>query len=267
MTTATRVEPDADDLRDAECDHCCGTGAVIDSVSSGEWSSCPACRPDEPAAQARHGTARGATGSIPMRTRSSAEGSDSGIRTSRSIAGSGSPRPPSIDPEAAIALEDLRAAVEDARTYHAHQSGRTGGASDVDPVVSLADRALEYLEAEGSFREASCAVMRGASPASVDLPACARRVAIAEVALRTVASAGSRSSVEVDLDPANAAGACVDRDAPDSGAQRPARDGSSSVGSVDGSGGDGGRRVAGRWWSRLWPRSRTVSVRSGGDLI
>jgi hypothetical protein len=253
MTTATRVEPDADDLRDVDCDHCCGTGVIYDAdaVSGEGGSRCPACRPDEASALARREVSTN-------RGRASAEGSDSGIRTGPRLAsGSRPPRSSSIDPGADVTLEDLRSAVENAR------ASRDGaGTGDVERaaalsscLISLADRALEYLEAEGIFREASCAVMGGADPENVDFAACVSRVAIAEVALRTVASAGSSSpgKATMVLD----VGTCDDLGAPD--APR-------AGGNVSPSGVVDDRRAITRWWSRLWPKSRGVSVRSGGDL-
>jgi hypothetical protein len=221
------------------CGDCCDTGMVFDVVA-GTSSPCATCH-REPGVDPR----------VVHWERTTAEGSDGGIRPSRPLLA-----PPVGEgaASAAVALEDLRTAVERARgestsPFQDDADVAADGHRVANPLVALADCAIEYLEAERRFGEASCAVMRGVSPADARLHECAHRVAFAEVALRTAASAGRAidAAVAVAADPAP----CVEVDGV-------------HVSGADGSG--VGRRRHVSWWGRIWSRSRVDSVRSGGDL-
>ena len=230
-TTFASSDTDMSDMSDlnADCRNCCDTGMVVDS-ESGEASACPACRTIDSSADPRT-----------YWRKSTAEGSDSGIRSRRLVTSSSSIG------AGTMTAEDLRVTIAEARR-RASVGDMDAGMEHVSSscLLALADLAVEYLEAERRFGEVSCMVMRGESSEHSGLEACARQVAVAEVALRSVTGATPASATCQDL-------VAVDASTVDDRA-------------VDGRGVDlreaKSQDGPGRWWSRIWHRSRSASASS-----
>lgn len=232
--TTTFADSDADmnDLKDADCRNCCDTGMVVDS-NSGEASACPACRTidssaDPRAAYLRRSLADGLGNEIRPH-RFAAPSSVVGAVTQATLAG-------------VVTVDDLRVAIGEARRVSSRDVLDIGAERvPLSYLLALADLAVEYLESERKFGESSCAVMRGSSSKEAELEACARRVAVAEVALRSVTGTALPLSSTTCQDLSISDDLAIDGAVPKDVKPR----------------GD-----SGRWWSRIWNRSRSTSMPS-----